>query len=976
VGRLPTGTLRRATSIAFNGLARLAVAIAVAAVWLLVVGRLLTAATGGAGRPMPLRLLVTLLGGHVIVLLGVACVAAVVLLLLLVLGRRGGRWGRSPWLAGAVFGLLAVVPFAVVGHLLASGRWISQQSFAWLVRWLPAVLGAGLWTIVGWVSFAFVGDDDAHRRRRAFLVTALLGASIACSLVDALVMPELYPAFHALVYAMSAAFAFLASTRALKVATRAPLPLVVGVAGTIATVVIVASAALWLTMSQRDRGELLLRSPFAATAIRATAPSPTSYLHSELAGLDVTAGRLELHASHRRGLLSVPEDVNVILVTVDALRADTLPPVRDGRASPMRRGDTPFLERWIAGSFRFSHVYAQASYTMPSLPAMFSSLESFESVSNRGTSLATYVSRLDRAPVAVINRYFVEEADGRELLQGFEQVRIIENHEMSTAVDTLVELVDDVRDRPFLGWVHLFNLHAPGYDGGMMNRRDGTWRRRYRLSVRWLDGEIERLVAEIARLGLEDETVVILASDHGEGLGDNRIQLHGETVFEEEVRVPLVIHVPGHDGGQIDAVVGNIDIVPTIGDLLGAPMEPRHRGRSLVPLLVDPGARWNREYYVQSRRDVVAIVAGRDKLVYDTAGDVFLRFDLASDPREDENLHGSDDRLDRQLRSALVRHNPALFAHELANPRTDALLLQRLWEVHADQPGESLSFLLRVAALRPAEVTSRQVFRIFEETSSDEVRFRVIEHMFDIDPEGWSGALGAHLETLSRRPEELAFVQRLAPLGLPAFAVETIADKMRFWVERGEPETWRPWLALIRHWPTKRGEDFGEPLKAILEAAMGDEETVPPAVVELALCNVATLVTTEGTGADLAASVSPFLDHPDPRVQVAACAALATVGGEGSVAALARKLDDANADVRVLQAAVKALARDGGDAAVATIIAHADDPRLTFYAIRLLGKTGNPAALPYLRETSTDHEEGRIRAVAIHAIRKLEKAQK
>jgi len=974
VGLLSTATLRQATAIACNSLARTAVAIAIAASWLLLAGRLLAAATGGAGRPLPVRLLATLLGGHAIVLCGVACVAGAVILLLSLLGRRGRPWSRSPWLAGAVLGLLAVVPFALVGHHLASGRWISQQSFAWVVRWLPPVLGAGLWTFVGWASFAFADQGNGHRRRRAVVTASLFGASVVCSLVDALVMPELYPEFHALAYAMSAVFALLASARAVKVTARARVSAALGVAGTIAALAIGGSSALWLTMSQRDRGDLLLASPIAAAAIRATIPPPTSYLHAELADLDVAGAPSGGRTTPPRDLLSLPEDANVLLVTVDALRADALPPVRDERRGPMHRGDTPFLERWLAGCFRFTNVYAQASYTMPSLPAMFASVESYEKASSGSASLAALATRLDRTPVAVVNRYFVEEPDGRELLRRFEQVHVIENHEMDTAVDELVALIENVGERPFLGWVHFFNLHAPGYDGEVMSRRDGTWRRRYRMSVRWLDGEIGRLIAEMDRLGVAEKTVIILGSDHGEGLGDNRIQLHGETVFEEEVRVPLAIYLPGHDGGRIDAVVGNIDLVPTIGDLLGAPREPRHRGDSLVPLLVDPNASWNREYYVQSRRDVVAFVAGREKLIYDIDGDAFLRFDLESDPTEDVNLYGSDPSADRRLRSGLVRRDPALFAGELANPRTDALLRQRLWEVDKDQPGEALEFLLRVAALRPAGATKRQVLRIFEETSSDEVRLRVIEHMFDGDPDGWGRAIAARLQRLSGGPEELAFAKRLAALGLPAFAVETVAERMRFWVARGGPETWRPWMALIRHWPRKPVEQFAAPLRDILDRATTDPQAVHPVVIELALWNVATLVAAEG--ANLGPVILPFLDHPDPRMQVAACAALATAGGEEKMAALARKLDDEDADVRALQAAVKALAQDGGDAAVATIIAHADDPRLTFHAIRLLEKTGNPAALPYLRETSTTHAEGRIRAVALHAIRKIEKAQR
>ncbi|MBM4352752.1 MAG: sulfatase [Deltaproteobacteria bacterium] len=122
---------------------------------------------------------------------------------------------------------------------------------------------------------------------------------------------------------------------------------------------------------------------------------------------------------------------------------------------------------------------------------------------------------------------------------------------------------------------------------------------RYLGEVNWVDRHIDLLVRGLADLGLDEETVVLLTSDHGEVMDiahdcysvrdqHRSFHLHGVTLYDEELNVPIMFSLPGLIRPQVsDVVAEHVDIVPTLLDLLGLPVDPRMTGRSLKPVLVD-----------------------------------------------------------------------------------------------------------------------------------------------------------------------------------------------------------------------------------------------------------------------------------------------------------------------------------------------------------------------------------------------------
>jgi arylsulfatase A-like enzyme len=112
---------------------------------------------------------------------------------------------------------------------------------------------------------------------------------------------------------------------------------------------------------------------------------------------------------------------------------------------------------------------------------------------------------------------------------------------------------------------------------------------RYDGEIAYVDDEIGRLLGRVREMGLDDETLVILTSDHGESLTERQLYFqHGMFAYEEHTRVPLILRYPPIlPAGQVpETVIESIDLMPTVLDLLGLPANPLSEGRSLLPLML------------------------------------------------------------------------------------------------------------------------------------------------------------------------------------------------------------------------------------------------------------------------------------------------------------------------------------------------------------------------------------------------------
>jgi arylsulfatase A-like enzyme len=200
----------------------------------------------------------------------------------------------------------------------------------------------------------------------------------------------------------------------------------------------------------------------------------------------------------------------------------------------------------------------------------------------------------------------------------------------------------------FFAWFHFMDPHdqykphdpeVPAYGK--------TLRDRYDAEVTFTDKYVGKLLDFIASRPWGQKTAIVVSADHGEAFGEHGQYLHGFELWENLVRVPLFVVVPGATARRIDVPTSDLDLAPTILELLGVPAEPSFEGKSLVPELY--GA-------PHPERDVVldlpatsdsdrrrAIVHGHDKLIAFGQDTSLQLFDLDADPGEEHPITKGDD---------------------------------------------------------------------------------------------------------------------------------------------------------------------------------------------------------------------------------------------------------------------------------------------------------------------------------------------
>jgi arylsulfatase A-like enzyme len=161
------------------------------------------------------------------------------------------------------------------------------------------------------------------------------------------------------------------------------------------------------------------------------------------------------------------------------------------------------------------------------------------------------------------------------------------------------------------------------------------------------------------KLEIDDETVVIVTADHGEALFEHRYIGHNTQVYEESIRVPLIIRFPGTAPRRVGSVVELLDIAPTVLELMGLESHPALRnmeGRSLVPLFKDGGApkrlAFSRTVWVKPR---YSVRDSRYKLIWDSRTGREELYDLQVDPEEKNNRLVEDPLVAGYLRQELYR---------------------------------------------------------------------------------------------------------------------------------------------------------------------------------------------------------------------------------------------------------------------------------------------------------------------------------
>jgi arylsulfatase A-like enzyme len=293
-------------------------------------------------------------------------------------------------------------------------------------------------------------------------------------------------------------------------------------------------------------------------------------------------------ATPRAAATTPPIAQNAILITIDAARADAF----GFGGAPYQ---TPALDGLAAAGVVFERAYTQAARTRRSLPALL---------------YGRYPSRIvwERPPRGykhtlghLRNRSLGDLAGDHGVASGiflpfqykgvlalgqaFDVNVVLPESKEGNAAELVDAIIAQLRawraaGERFFVWAHFYEPHYPYkmHEGFAMEKsRTG----RYASEIRFVDAEVGRLLAELDASGLAASTAVIVSADHGEEHGEHGGGGHGE-LHVENLHVPLVMRAPGVAPRRVAEPVAEIDIAPTIAELLGFAAEPDHDGDSLL----------------------------------------------------------------------------------------------------------------------------------------------------------------------------------------------------------------------------------------------------------------------------------------------------------------------------------------------------------------------------------------------------------
>ncbi|MFC1642217.1 sulfatase-like hydrolase/transferase, partial [Myxococcota bacterium] len=365
-------------------------------------------------------------------------------------------------------------------------------------------------------------------------------------------------------------------------------------------------------------------------------------------------------------------DLSFLLITVDALRWDAV-----GYAG-CPRNVTPSIDTLARQAVVYERAYAISTYTGFSIPPMWASRYPSEMPRTDQHEVRFHTRNTMLAERLVQRGFRTRGVAGYFLFKprlhwtdGFEQfeTQVQEGnappgshvdllHTSRLTADWLIRYLRDVGNERFFIYAHFTDPHKQYLAHGEFSKFGRGHRDLYDGEVAYADHHIGRVLRALREGPAKDRTVVIVSGDHGEAFGEHGQSFHGFDVWEEIVRVPLLISIPGLPSRRVKRPVGHVDLAPTVLDLAGLAPDADARGISLVPelaggslplrpILIDQP---RNPYYDKKRAFIWPTSEGTFKLHHLVAANAYRLYDLDRDPGEKQDLVESRQELFRRVR--------------------------------------------------------------------------------------------------------------------------------------------------------------------------------------------------------------------------------------------------------------------------------------------------------------------------------------
>ncbi len=416
----------------------------------------------------------------------------------------------------------------------------------------------------------------------------------------------------------------------------------------------------------------------------------------------------EASAPAPAAVASLPARPNLLLISIDSLRPDHL------GAYGYARETSPNLDRFAAQAALFERSWAVSSWTLPTHLSIFSSLpppvhgvrKGAQKINPEALLLTEVLAGAGYRSAAAVSGLYLDRRFGYD--QGWEiyddrtafgQGSVHEHANVSSerihrrALELLDQLQSPGPDgvAPFFLFLHYFDVHYdyvppspfdrmfdPNYTGTVDGRnfardllklralpeRDLEHvRALYDGEIRWVDDWLGKLFVELERRGLDETTLVVVTSDHGEEFLDHGRFGHVQNLYDSALRTPLLVRLPGGLGGErrFAQAVGQLDLAPTLAAAAGIVAPPAWQGRDLMPLLTGRGelapADLHADLFGRQRALVApdgwkAILSRRQ---HQKSHRSLELYELGSDPRERQDRAESDPGQGAEMRTRIER---------------------------------------------------------------------------------------------------------------------------------------------------------------------------------------------------------------------------------------------------------------------------------------------------------------------------------
>jgi arylsulfatase A-like enzyme/Tfp pilus assembly protein PilF len=301
-------------------------------------------------------------------------------------------------------------------------------------------------------------------------------------------------------------------------------------------------------------------------------------------------------------LLEKPDQINVLLMTIDTLRADHL------GCYGNKVVETPEIDRIAAEGARFDFCVAHNPITLPSHINILTGEDARTHGVHDNTGFRLKPETLTLAEIlkgagyctgAFVGAFVLDSRYGID--QGFDVYDdyyginrpgnpLISERPADEVVKPALEWIKGVGDKPWFAWVHVYDPHAPHQVHPPLDVKFKD--HLYEGEISYVDLNFKQIFDYLRSNGKIDSTIIIITADHGEGLGDHGEDTHGIFAYNATLHIPLIIRAPWEipGGSVVERRVRHIDIVPTILDTLAIALPEGKKGESLLPLIRATGS--------------------------------------------------------------------------------------------------------------------------------------------------------------------------------------------------------------------------------------------------------------------------------------------------------------------------------------------------------------------------------------------------